>query len=112
MSVAENKLLFPGLAGFYASWRDVAGTAVRVIIGAILLTHGWAKIATHGMAGVSGMMAKQGLEPAMGFALAATFLETVGAICIILGLFTRFFAAALAIELLVALLAVHLKERL
>jgi putative oxidoreductase len=83
---------------------------VRVIIGAILLTHGWAKIATYGMAGVSGMMAKQGLEPAMGFALAATFLETVGAICIILGLFTRFFAAALAIELLVALLAVHLKN--
>ena len=81
---------------------------MRVIIGAILLTHGWAKIATYGMAGVSGMMAKQGLEPAMGFALAATFLETVGAICIILGLFTRFFAAALAIELLVALLAVHL----
>lgn len=83
---------------------------MRVIIGAILLTHGWAKIATYGMAGVSGMMAKQGLEPAMGFALAATFLETVGAICIILGLFTRFFAAALAIELLVALLAVHLKN--
>jgi hypothetical protein len=27
------------------------------------------------------------------------FLETVGAVCIILGLFTRFFAAALAIEM-------------
>jgi putative oxidoreductase len=37
------------------------------------------------------------------------FLETVGAICIIIGLFTRFFAAALAIELAIALLAVHLK---
>ena len=37
------------------------------------------------------------------------FLETVGAICIILGLFTRFFAAAIAIELGIAFLAVHLK---
>jgi len=110
VTATETKLLFPALAGFYASWRDIAGTAVRVIIGAILLTHGWAKLATFGMAGVSGMMAKQGLEPAMGFAVAATFLETVGAICIILGLFTRFFAAALAIEMAIALLAVHLKN--
>ena len=36
-------------------------------------------------------------------------LETVGAICIIIGLFTRFFAAALAVELGIAFLVVHLK---
>ena len=35
------------------------------------------------------------------------FLETVGAICIAIGLFTRFFAAALAIELLIAMFAAH-----
>ncbi len=110
MSVTENKLLFPGLAGFYASWRDIAYTALRVIIGFILLMHGWLKVGTYGVAGVSGLMAKSGLEPAMAFAIAAMFLETVGAICIILGLFTRFFAAALAIELLIGLLAVHLKN--
>jgi putative oxidoreductase len=49
------------------------------------------------------------IEPAAAFAVAAMFLETVGAICIIVGLFTRFFVAALAIELLIGLLAVHLK---
>jgi putative oxidoreductase len=38
------------------------------------------------------------------------FLETVGGICLIIGLFTRFFAAALAIEMLVALLVVHLPK--
>jgi putative oxidoreductase len=37
-------------------------------------------------------------------------LETVGAICIILGLFTRFFAAALAIELGIAFLVVHMPK--
>jgi len=36
------------------------------------------------------------------------FLETVGALCVIFGLFTRFFAAALAIEMGIALLVVHL----
>jgi putative oxidoreductase len=110
MTTAETKLLYPGLAGFYASWRDIAYTAMRVIIGYILLMHGWFKVGTYGVAGVSGMMAKSGLEPATAFAVAAMFLETVGAICIILGLFTRFFVAALAIELLIALLAVHLKN--
>jgi putative oxidoreductase len=110
MTTAETKLLYPGLAGFYASWRDIAYTAMRVIIGYILLMHGWLKVGTYGVAGVSGLMAKSGLEPATAFAVAAMFLETVGAICILLGLFTRFFAAALAIELLIALLAVHLKN--
>jgi putative oxidoreductase len=109
MTTVETKLLFPGLAGFYQSWRDIAYTLIRVVIGYILLMHGWLKVGTFGLAGVSGLMTKNGLEPATAFAIAAMFLETIGAICIIIGLFTRFFAAALAIELGIALLAVHLK---
>lgn len=53
-------------------------------------------------------MAKNGLEPALAFAYAAIILETVGGVCLIIGLFTRFFAAALAVEMAIALLAVHL----
>jgi putative oxidoreductase len=37
-------------------------------------------------------------------------LEVVGGICLIIGLFTRFFAAALAIEMLIALLFHHLAK--
>jgi putative oxidoreductase len=103
----EPALLFPGLAGFYASWGDIGYTLVRIVIGYILFMHGWGKVTGAGVAGISGFMAKQGLEPATLFALSAMFLETVGAICIILGLFTRFFAAALAIELGIAFLVVH-----
>ncbi len=109
MTAGETKLLFPGLAGFYESWRDIAYTLIRVVVGYILLMHGWLKVGTFGLAGVSGFMAKQGLEPATAFAVAAMILETVGAVCIIIGLFTRFFAAAIAIELGIALLAAHLK---
>jgi len=106
---AEPKLLFPGLAGFYASWREIAYALVRVIIGYILFMHGWGKINT-GFAGITGFMAKQGLTPAEFFAGSAMFLETVGAICLIIGLFTRFFAAALAIELGIAFLVVHMPK--
>ena len=60
-----------------------------------------------GVAGISGYMAKQGLEPGVVFAMAAMFLETVGALCVGIGLFTRFFAAALAIEMAIAFVFVH-----
>jgi len=84
-------------------------TLVRVIIGYILFMHGWTKLNT-GIAGVAGFMTKNGLEPSQLFAGAAMFLETVGGVCIILGLFTRFFAAALAVELGIAFLVVHLPK--
>ena len=46
----------------------------------------------------------------MRFAYAAMSLRSVGGICLIIGLFTRFFAAALAIEMLIALLWYHLPK--
>jgi putative oxidoreductase len=109
MATADTKLIFPGLAGFYACWRDIAYTLLRVVVGGILFMHGWTKVTGAGVAGVSGYMAKQGLEPGAVFAVIAMFLETIGAICIVIGLFTRFFAAAFAIELGIAFLVVHLK---
>lgn len=102
----DTKLVYPGLTGFYTSWNDIAFTAVRVVAGYIIFMHGWAKVKA-GAAGVAAFMARNGLEPGLAFAYAAMFLETVGAICIILGLFTRFFAAALAVEMLIGLFAVH-----
>ncbi len=107
MAKDETNLVFPGLAGFYGSWRDIADTAVRVIVGYNLFRHGWVKLTLMGTAGVSGFMAKMGLHPGVAFALAAIFLETIGALCIIFGLFTRFFAAAIAIEMLIGMFAVH-----
>ena len=84
---------------------------MRIVIGYNLLMHGWGKVSSQaGAAGVAGYMAKQGLEPGLAFAYAAMFLETVGAVCLIVGLFTRFFAAALAIEIAIAFLAVHLAK--
>ena len=103
---AKQNLVFPGLAGFYESVGEIAYALLRVIIGYILLRHGLAKLGS-GMGAVAASMAKYGLEPSYFFAGAAMFLETVGAICLIVGLFTRFFAAALAIELAIALAVAH-----
>jgi putative oxidoreductase len=75
MTAGETKLIFPGLAGFYGSWRDIAYTLVRVIVGYNLFMHGWVKVTGAGLAGVSGYMAKQGLEPSSAFAVAACSLS-------------------------------------
>ena len=58
----------------------------------------------------AGVLSKNGIEPAILWAYVIIFLELVGGVCLIIGLFTRFFAAALAIEMLVALLFVHVTK--
>jgi putative oxidoreductase len=99
-SGTDTKLIFPGLAGFYASVSDLWYPMLRIAAGATLFMHGWAKL--HSGAGpVIGSMVKAGLAPPAAFAYIAIFLETVGALCIVLGLLTRLFAAAIAIELAV-----------
>ena len=107
MAHGQPKLMVPALAGFYASARDIGDTAVRVVIGYILFQHGWVKLTVMGASGVSHYMASHGLQPGLVFAWAAIFLETVGALCIVFGLFTRFFAAALAVEMFIGMIAVH-----
>lgn len=102
MAAIESKepaLVFPGLAGFYASVSDLWYPLIRITIGGILLVHGLDKVMHAGLTGITGFMEKVGFVPAAGFAAAAIFLETVGAACLVLGLFTRFFAAAVAIEM-------------
>jgi putative oxidoreductase len=105
-SNSAPKLLIPGCAGFYASVSDLWYPMIRITIGAILFMHGWGKL-NAGVDAVTGSFVKDGLEPAVAFAYAAIILETIGAACVALGLFTRLFAAALAIELGIAFLVVH-----
>src|SRR5277367_749281 len=101
----ETKLLYPGLAGFYETMLPIAATLVRIVVGIMFLMHVSAKFKIGADA-----VAKNGIEPALMWAYVIIFLESVGGVCLIIGLFTRFFAAALAIEMLVALLFVHLPK--
>jgi putative oxidoreductase len=105
-----TKLIFPGLAGFYQTWTPIAGTLVRVVVGIMFLMHVSVKFKFGAAAIAANVMAKSGLEPALGFAYAAMALELIGGACLIVGLFTRFFAAALAIEMLIALIFYHLPK--
>ncbi|MCK9916315.1 DoxX family protein [Microbacteriaceae bacterium K1510] len=107
---SDQKLLIPGLASFYATWTDIAYTFMRVVVGAMFLMHVSVKFKLGAGAVAANIMAKNGLEPALIMAYVTMFLEVVGGVCLIIGLFTRFFGAALAIEMLIAMFAVHFSK--
>src|ERR1700719_1175077 len=98
-ATSETRLIWPGLRGFYDSFAEIAYALMRIAIGYIFFMHGWSKIGAGAGVIAANVMAKNGLQPAIVFAYAAIFLEIAGAVCIVVGLLTRFFAAALAIEM-------------
>ena len=106
---SEPKLYFPALAGFYAAVSDLWYPLLLITAGACLFMHGLGKLQS-GASSVAAFMTKNGFFPSLPFAYGATFLETVGAICVALGLFTRFFAAAIAIEMALIVFVVMMPQ--
>jgi putative oxidoreductase len=95
---AEPRLFIPALAPFYNFAREISYPLIRVTVGGTLLVHGINR-ASIPLAQAAEEMGKSGLQPAIVFAAIALINETLGALCVALGLFTRFFAASIAIEL-------------
>ncbi len=92
--------LLPFLEPFYRAVVPLAWPLVRLGVGLDLAIHGWTNL-MRGPAALSGMFAKIGFDYGFGFALFMIFIELAGGICIAIGLGTRFFAAAAAIEMAV-----------
>lgn len=98
---AEPRPIIPALAPFYANFaREISYPLIRLTVGGTLLVHGIGR-ATMPLGHAAQEMAKGGFQPALLFAILALINETVGAVCVALGLFTRVFAASIAIELAV-----------
>ena len=101
MQSTQPRLLFPALRPFYTWAEPISWLLVRLTAGLMLIPHGWPKL----MAGIgpvaANALSKRGIEPAEPLAVILITLETLGGLCIALGLFTRFFAAAVTIEMAV-----------
>jgi len=103
----QTRLLFPGLRNFYASLEPLSWLLVRCACGLILAVHGWGKI-TRGAEAMAPAFMKMGYDHPVPLIWFLAFVEFVGGLAIALGLFTRFFAAMVTIEMAVILFAHYL----
>ena len=85
---------------------EYATIPLRLIIAIVFFYHGLTKL--MGMAGTIGFFGSLGFAPF--FAYLVAIVEVVGAVAILLGLWTRFFSGALAIVMIVAFFAVKLSK--
>jgi len=90
-------------------WQGWGITVLRITVGIVFLAHGGQKFFVIGFDNVSAFMAKIGVPAPMPAAIVVTLVEFLGGVALVVGAFTRWAAAPLAITMLVAIMTVHLK---
>jgi putative oxidoreductase len=92
-----------------SSRLDAALAVLRLVIGAIFIVHGAQKLFVFGIAGVTGMFGQIGVPLPVVTGPLVSVLEFFGGLAILLGVQTRVVAIGLALDMLGAMVFVHLK---
>jgi len=100
MNEDRPRLLFPALRPLYGLLEPFSWPLIRCAAGLILAVHGWGKI-SRGAEAMAPAFVKLGYEHPIALIYLLILVEFFGAIAIAVGLFTRFFAAAVTIEMAV-----------
>src|SRR6266849_2909654 len=101
MAEATTRLYVPALGGIYSAAHEYAEPILRIALGAILIPHGCQKL--FGLFGGMGFTAnaalfdKLGYTPGIFWGTLVGCTELIGGTLLVLGLFTRFAAAAVVI---------------
>jgi putative oxidoreductase len=85
---------------------------LRIVVGAIFAAHGAQKVFEYTIPGTVGSFAEMGVPLAEFAAPLVAFLELIGGVLLILGFLTRPIGILLAVDMVVALVLVHLSAGL
>lgn len=88
--------------------EDWGRLVLRVVLGVVFLMHGGLKLFGMGFAGTGHFMAQVGIPLSQLAAIVVMAVEFLGGAAILVGLFARWAAALLVIDMIVAILVVRL----
>lgn len=93
---------------------SVASLVLRIGLGVMFAAHGLQKVfgmfEGPGIGGFSKMLSGLGFVPPVFWAYVVAFVELIGGLCLILGIFTRIFSLLLCVVMVVAIAIVHLSN--
>jgi putative oxidoreductase len=88
--------------------RDALLLIARVLLGVVLIAHGWQKFATYGISGTAGSFAQMGIPLPGVAAVFAAVVELAGGTALLLGVATVVAGALVVLDMLGAFLLVHI----
>jgi putative oxidoreductase len=98
--IDRKRLILPGLGALYETFAPASYSFMRFATGAVLVPHGIQKIMAGSATALAPMIAKNmGVPLPLGWAYLAVFAESVAAVCLAVGLFTRLAALVVWIEM-------------
>ena len=95
---------------FKGSMQSCGLAVLRIVVGIVFFVHGYQKLFRFGFHGTAGFFAHAGIPLPAVSAVIVTLVEFVGGLLILTGIATRIGAALNAIDMLVAVLAVHMRH--
>lgn len=94
-NTSQSQLYFPALGDFYVRVSELSYPLIRFVVGIMIVPHGIQKLSN--LAGTASFFAKIGLAPSVLYLVLV--VEVLGGLSVALGFLTRFWAAAIAIEM-------------
>jgi putative oxidoreductase len=90
------------------SVRDAALLAARLVLGVVLIAHGWQKVVTNGIGATADGFAAMGVPLAPASAIYASVVELVGGALLLVGAATALVGVLVVLDMIGAALLVHI----